>query len=229
MPKGSNDDLRLLLALLIGFVTFSLPLLANDTKHLWMSRRDEQHHGGNDDYTYPPGPPWNYYNHDDNDPGYKFRQAITEGNLDDAEQLYTASMAADPPVNLATKAHWHGSTPIFEAARQGHLHAAKWLVARGADPDTSNEWGDSAANEAASMGHWDIVWYLADQGANLTRTSDHAHSSLVLSAVRHRATDALAQLQRRDVDLSARHWNGNTVLHEAARMGEAKVAHAIAT
>ena len=215
---GQNDDLRLLLTLLTGFVVFSLPLLAHDTRHLWGGAERTPHPGHEEG---PPSPPYpSYYHHDDNDPGFKFRHAISEGNLDDAEKLYAEAMAADPPVNLATQQHWHGSTALFEAARSGHLHAAKWLLSRGADADASNEWGDSAANEAASMGHWDVVWYLADQGANLTRTSDNAHASLVLSAVRHKATDALAQMQKRGVDLSVRHWNGNTILHEAARMGE---------
>ena len=123
-------------------------------------------------------------------------------------------------MDLVQQKHWHGSTPLFEAARSGHTDMVKWLVAKGADPDSVNEWGDSPVNEAASMGHWDVVWYLADRGANLTRTAEHAHNSLVLSAVRHRTHDALEQLLKRGVDLSARHWNGNTVLHEAARMGE---------
>jgi len=73
------------------------------------------------------------------------------------------------------------------------------------------------------MGHWDIVWYLADQGANLKRTVEHAHASLVLSAVRHRSTAALAELQRRGVDLNQKAWNNASPLHEAARMGEADI------
>ena len=215
---GQNDDLRLLLAFLMGFVIFSLPLMANDTRRVWAPRP-----AGSDQP--PPGPPdpYPHYQSDDNDPGWKFRRAITDGDLDEAERLYTASLAADPPVNLANRAHWHGSTPLFEAARSGHLHAAKWLIARGANADATNEWGESAANEAGSMGHWDIVWYLHEQGAQLTRSTDHAHSSLVLSAVRHRSTDALGQLQKRGVDLGTRHWNANTVLHEAARMGETAI------
>ena len=109
---------------------------------------------------------------------------------------------------------------LFEAARSGHIEMAKWLVSRGADPDHANEWGDSPANEAASMGHWDLVWYLADSGANLTRTTEHSHSTLLLSAVRHRSTEALAELKRRGVDLTQRQWNGATAIHEAARTGE---------
>lgn len=46
----------------------------------------------------------------------------------------------------------------------------RWLVGRGAEVDRPNEWGDAPVNEAATMGHFGIVWYLADHGANLSRT-----------------------------------------------------------
>ena len=70
------------------------------------------------------------------------------------------------------------------------------------------------------MGHWDIVWYLNDTGADLSRTPTNSHSTLVLSAVRHRSVDALKELARRGVDLNQRQWNGATILHEAARTGD---------
>ena len=87
---GQNDDLRLLLAFLTGFVIFSLPLMANDTRRVWAPRP-----AGSDQP--PPGPPdpYPHYQSDDNDPGWKFRRAITDGDLDEAERLYTASLAAD--------------------------------------------------------------------------------------------------------------------------------------
>ena len=44
------------------------------------------------------------------------------------------------------------------------------------------------------MGHFAIVWYLADHGANLSRSHDHLHTGLLLSAVRHRSVEALGKL-----------------------------------
>ena len=121
-----------------------------------------------------------------------------------------------------TAEHWHGNTPLFEAARSGHLELCRWLVSKGADADKANEWGDTAANEAGSMGHWDIVWFLNDKGANLSPRTEHNHNTLVLSAVRHQSTDALDELQRRGLDMNARSWNGASPLHEAARTGETR-------
>ena len=205
-----------LLAALIGFCAFSLPLLIHDTRHLWSSPENAPMHTDS-----PPAPP-TWHNYED-DAGQKFRHAVGDGDMPRVQEIYQESLAADPPVDLVTSEHWHGSTPLFEAARSGHLELAKWLVERGASADKSNEWGDTAANEAASMGHWDIVWFLADKGADLSRTTEHAHSTLVLSAVRHRSTDALAELQRRGVKLTQRSWNGGTALHEAARTGDGNV------
>ena len=113
------------------------------------------------------------------------------GDLAKAEHLHEQSLNADPPVDLVTADQMYGQTPLFEAARSGHLTMARWLVAHGAQANKVNEWGDSAASEAASMGHWDIVWFLADSGADLTRKVEHAHSTLVLSAVRHKSLEAL--------------------------------------
>lgn len=218
----AKHDLLLATYFFIGFIAFSIPLLAHDAG-IWSAA------GGGDAQDYaasmPPAPPPPYYGsyHEPDDDATKFRHAVAEGDIPTAEQLLNASLAADEPVDFVTTPHWHGSTALFEAARSGHLAMAKWLVARGADPDHANEWGDSPANEAASMGHWDLVWYLADSGANLTRTTEHSHSTLLLSAVRHRSTAALAELKRRGVDLTQRQWNGATAIHEAARTGETDV------
>ena len=155
---------------------------------------------------------------------------------------------------VVTKAHWHGNTPIFEAARAGQLAMVRWLLEHGAKPDEKNEWGDAPVNEvrcaarppahtfacialtrrrrlsvpqAATMGHFDVVWFLAEKGADLKAPhKDHVgggHNALILSAVRHRSVEALQKLKAHGVDLDTRHWNGNSALHEAARSGEKEI------
>ncbi|KAL1529249.1 hypothetical protein AB1Y20_000204 [Prymnesium parvum] len=194
-------------ALLVGFVAFSLPLLFHDTKHLWSAPPPSAE-------PTPAIPSFPPYQHED-EPSSEFRKAVNEGDLRRLEEL-----VREHGDGLVNKEHWHGNTPIFEAARSGQLGVVEWLVARGAPADATNEWGDSAINEAASMGHFDVAWRLADLGANVSRTPPSGHSSLLLSAVRHRSVSALEQLASRGADLGTRHWNGNTALHEAARTGE---------
>jgi len=215
-----DSEMHFLFMLLIGFAAFSMPLLMADAGLFTASEAPGPPESAL--YNYPPGPPvWHSY--EDNDPGALFRRAVADGDLAKAEHLHEQSLNADPPVDLVTADQMYGQTPLFEAARSGHLTMARWLVAHGAQANKVNEWGDSAASEAASMGHWDIVWFLADSGADLTRKVEHAHSTLVLSAVRHKSLEALAELKRRGVDLNQRTWNGGTPLHEAARTGDAKI------
>ena len=77
------------------------------------------------------------------------------------------------------------------------------------------------------MGHFDVVWFLAEKGADLKAPhKDHVgggHNALILSAVRHRSVEALQKLKAHGVDLDTRHWNGNSALHEAARSGEKEI------
>ena len=202
-----------MLAVAFGFVAFSVPLLYQDTKHMWQSPPPA---------AFPPPPPdyGSYTYPDEDDKDAKFRRACTDGNIADAEELLK-----EHGPDMVTKAHWHGNTPIFEAARAGQLPMVRWLVEHGASVDKKNEWGDAPVNEAATMGHFDIVWYLAEKGADLkaAHNTDHAgggHNALILSAVRHRSVDALAKLKEHGVDMDTKHWNGNTALHEAARSGE---------
>ena len=178
---AAGDKLFGAFALLIGFVAFSLPLLFHDTKHLWREKRAEDVSPPLP--TYKPYPPYQ-----EEDPSSaSFRQAVQSGDIKEAE-----SLVAQHGAELVSKEHWHGNTPIFEAARAGQLEMVKWLIKRGAAVDEPNEWGDSAINEAASMNHFDVVWYLADQGANVSRTQPHGHNGLLLSAVR-RSTPCATQ------------------------------------
>lgn len=201
-----------LLALAIGFVAFSVPLLYQDTKHIWQAPPPPPPPPEYPSYTYP----------EEDDKDAKFRRACTDGNLAEAE-----AVLKEFGPEVVTKAHWHGNTPIFEAARAGQLAMVRWLIEHGAKPDEKNEWGDAPVNEAATMGHFDVVWFLAEKGADLKAPhKDHVgggHNALILSAVRHRSVEALQKLKEHDVDLDTRHWNGNSALHEAARSGEKEI------
>lgn len=93
-----------------------------------------------------------------------FRMAVSTGNLEQVKAL-----VEEHGTQMINTEHWHGNTPVFEAARSGQLKILEWLVESGASVDDANEWGDTPINEAASMGHFDVVWFLADRGANISR------------------------------------------------------------
>ena len=208
---SSSDRLFNMFALLIGFVAFSLPLLFHDTRHLWQAPSPPA------EPSYPAYPTYPPYQEED-PPSAEFRQHVNAGKIPELEELVNKHGK-----ELVNKEHWHGNTPIFEAARSGHLPVVKWLISKGAPVDDANEWGDAPINEAASMGHFDIVWHLADRGANISRVQSAGHNGVLLSAVRHRNVEALNQFAQRGGDLMTRHWNDNTPLHEAARTGDLDV------
>ncbi len=202
-------DLHLAMALATGFVAFSLPLLFHDTRHLWSAETP----------SLPPSPPEYvpHYGHDadDDSASARFRRACADGDLAKARAIVDVEGRG-----VISDEGYHGNTPIFDAARGGFVELTQWLLQQGAEADKPNQWGDTPAQEAATMGHFEVVWLLAAKGADLTRTHDTMHNGVLLSAVRHRSLDALQRLARLGVDLSQKHWNGNTVLHEAARSGE---------
>ena len=121
-----------LLAVAIGFVAFSVPLLYQDTKHIWQAPPPPPPPPEYPSYTYP----------EEDDKDAKFRRACTDGNLAEAE-----AVLKEFGPEVVTKAHWHGNTPIFEAARAGQLAMVRWLLEHGAKPDEKNEWGDAPVNE----------------------------------------------------------------------------------
>ena len=91
-----TSELQFVLFLLIGFVAFSLPLLAHDTRHLWGGR---DFSGEHPDLDAPPGPPsWPWHPCDEDDPTAKFRRFIAEGNVAATEALHKEQLEADPPL-----------------------------------------------------------------------------------------------------------------------------------
>ena len=62
----------------------------------------------------------------------------------------------------------HGITPLYTAARAGHIDTVKILLAAGADVDATNMFdGATALCVAARQGNLDVVSALLDYGANL--------------------------------------------------------------
>jgi len=68
-------------------------------------------------------------------------------------------------VNTATN---RGSTPLFFAARQGHLEVVKMLSAKGAKIDSGDSIAGSAVTAAAYGGHVEVVRFLISKGASLS-------------------------------------------------------------
>lgn len=85
-----------------------------------------------------------------------------------------------------------GMTPTLWAAFEGNLEALRMLVARGGDPDKSDQFGNTALHFAAAKGHMQCVDFLVNFGVNIYALDIDHHSAKDLSAINNR--DDILQL-----------------------------------
>ena len=61
---------------------------------------------------------------------------------------------------------YYTATPLFEAAKNGHIDTVRLLLEKGAKPNIPDEYGDSPLKAAAGKGHKEVVQMLLDIGAD---------------------------------------------------------------
>jgi ankyrin repeat domain-containing protein 17 len=59
------------------------------------------------------------------------------------------------------------STPLMEAAQEGHADLVKFLLEKGASIDATTSTSDTALTFACANGHTDVVEILLEAGAEL--------------------------------------------------------------
>ena len=102
----------------------------------------------------------------------------------------------DLGVDLDTR-HWNGNSALHEAARSGEKELVAWLIRSGANVSATNDSGEGPVAEAASMGHFDVLWLLLEAGCEVGEPGSSTLNNLVMSAVRHSNTALLDHLQAR--------------------------------
>lgn len=96
----------------------------------------------------------------------------SEGNLKKLKEILTHK----PQLKQINSTNERGHTPLYCAARNGHLEIVKWLINLGADPDIPQKSTKSTPLHAASFyGHKDIVEYLLDRSANPSIKNSYGH------------------------------------------------------
>ncbi|XP_017282138.1 ankyrin repeat and KH domain-containing protein 1 isoform X3 [Kryptolebias marmoratus] len=74
------------------------------------------------------------------------------------------------------------STPLMEAAQEGHLDLVKYLLAAGANVHATTATGDTALTYACENGHTDVADVLLQAGANLEHESEGGRTPLMKAA-----------------------------------------------
>lgn len=94
------------------------------------------------------------------------------------------------------KNNLHNSiSPIWNAIKHGHLKTVKYLLERGADPNSTGLQNYSALYEAAVAGHLGIMEVLISHGASIRQTN-HVGKSPLHGAIHGRKPEALTVLLR---------------------------------
>ncbi|XP_038627094.1 ankyrin repeat and KH domain-containing protein 1-like isoform X2 [Tachyglossus aculeatus] len=97
------------------------------------------------------------------------------------------------------------STPLMEAAQEGHLELVKYLLAAGANVHATTATGDTALTYACENGHTDVADVLLQAGADLDKQEDLKKTILEgIEAARHQEHES---------------EGGRTPLMKAARAG----------
>jgi ankyrin repeat protein len=110
---------------------------------------------------------------------------------------------------------------LREATIKGDLRRVQWLLDHGSNVNAA-EVSETPLMVAAGYGQADVAKYLVSRGADLN-AANQCGSALILAICNHRV--ALAKwLIAQGAHVNAKDETGDTVLHYAARYGDAEIA-----
>ena len=111
----------------------------------------------------------------------------------------------------------HGSTPLHDAAYNGHVEIARLLLQNGADANVRDNNGYTPLHLAAFYGYVDILHLLVENGANLEAQDNDGWRALHTASLYGYLPFVQELISRYHVDINAREDNGSTALGEARR------------
>lgn len=106
----------------------------------------------------------------------------------------------------------HGSSPLADAAGNGHLEIVKLLLANGAQVNAHDMYGDTALRRAAGNGRYAIAKLLLDKGANVN-AKIHGNNTPLMSASAYGHPEVIKLLLDKGADINVTtEPNGMTAL-----------------
>jgi hypothetical protein len=147
-----------------------------------------------------------------------FSVAIERGDLAQAREWLDAGLAPDFEGKLI-------GTGLMIGAWEGNIPMMELFVARGADINKTNAFGEQALLHAAWKGRLEAVRWLVEHGARLNRAG-REWAALHYAAFGGHA-EVVAYLLERGADINALSTNGSTPLMMAAREGKESIAKAL--
>ena len=110
----------------------------------------------------------------------------------------------------------------FDAVFCGDLGEVARFVAKGADLNAVDEYGNAPLHVAAEAGHAAVVEFLIAHGADMSAADSYGGTPLHLAAIDGHAA-VVEYLIAKGADVNAKAEDGNTALHMATRNGHAAI------
>ena len=120
--------------------------------------------------------------------------------------------------DLIEEEYEYTPTPLFEAAKNGHMDIVRLLLDKGAKPNISDDYGESPLKAAAFEGYIEVVKLLIDRGADPNMIDDNRDSALH-DAARMGHNDIIQLLLDIGANPNISNRWGDKPLHNAARHG----------
>ena len=148
--------------------------------------------------------------------GSQLHEAVGADDLVRVQELVAAG------TDIEKRSHFFKDTPLYNAAHEGHVTVARFLVERGANKEATNSHGDTAMHIAAEMGRVEVVRMLMECGANKDAGDVDNRTPLIKAAVRGHAAVAECLLEH-GCALDHADVSGLTALHLAAFFNKLEV------
>lgn len=120
-----------------------------------------------------------------------------------------------------------GQDALMWAAAEGHAEAVEVLLKAGAKPNTVSKGGFSPLIFAAQNGDIDTVTHLLADGADMEYAAPPGMTALLVAMGARKLRVAELLLAKGGADVAAKDRNGNTLLHNAAQLGDLEMAKAL--
>lgn len=120
--------------------------------------------------------------------------------------------------------NFHGSTPLHEAALNGHENTAKVLIDHGSDVLSTNYGGCTPLFLAASYGQYSMVKFLLGYGRDQLDCPDSRGSTALHKAVEQGNLEMVQLMLEAGALVAAHDHQGYTPLHVAVKRGHTAIA-----
>jgi ankyrin repeat protein len=142
-------------------------------------------------------------------------------------ELLTTLIDKNPEHGHLTARNFHGSTPLHEAALNGHEHTARVLIDHGSDILDTNYGNSTPLFLAASYGQFSMVKFLLSYGRDQLDCPGPREATALHKAVEQGSLEMVRVMLEAGALVATHDSQGCTPLHVAAKRGYISIAEVL--